>query len=101
MPQNLLGVTRSVIVYDNKSEEQSKEVRNDRFIAFEVLKGIVPPPSDDPLLYEGYVLTNSQLEAINSYLLEEIAINFDVNYYVLECFGVYDWSSEQEKASLL
>ena len=85
----LLNVTRTVNVYDNDSKNLIKEISMNA--SFERLRGIVTPMPNDPLLYQGYVLTREQLEKLSSYLQPQILANFHSEYYVLEAAGLYDW----------
>jgi len=51
---------------------------------------IVKSKEDDPLLYDGYVLTEEQLFEINNLLVNKIKFDFHLYYYVLECTGIYE-----------
>jgi hypothetical protein len=54
------------------------------------LKSIITPKSDDPMLYEGYVLNQMQLDQLQPFLTQKIVYNFDNYYYVAECYGIYE-----------
>jgi hypothetical protein len=86
---NLLSIKRSIATYSLANETILEEVNID-FVPIDKLLTIVSPRTDDPLLYEGYILTEKQIEYINALLLEKIMPNFEIYYYVLECEGVYE-----------
>jgi len=90
MASKLLRVERSIHIYKNEDNDFVEEINVD-FIPLDTLKEIVPPPPDDPLLYDGYELDLSQLQKINAYLPEKIEPDCNVYLYVLICLGIYDW----------
>ncbi len=89
---NLLRTERIVKYYNNFNEEIVGEYNIDE-IPVEALLNIVIPKPDDPLLYDGRILSREQFEKINDILTEKIIPDFNLYYYVLECSGVYDWDS--------
>lgn len=80
-------VERWIETYDKKNRDSVQEINVD-IIPFEKLKEIVTPKSDDPLLYDGYVLDASQIERLNFFIEEKISPNFSKYYYVLDCASV-------------
>jgi hypothetical protein len=89
LDDKLIRVDRSVVVYLIDKEEICLEIPI-ADISLEDLKSIVPPKDDDPLLYDGYELTESQLNRINDFLENKIVSDFRVYYYILECEGIYN-----------
>jgi hypothetical protein len=92
MPGNkLISIERTINVYNNEGDELIEEHNIDE-IPFEQLKAIVVPKEDDPLLYDGYVLTEDQLKALNNIMKDnKIMPDYTTCFYVLECSGMYDW----------
>jgi hypothetical protein len=86
----LLKTERSVKYYNNSDKHVAGEFNIDE-IPVETLFTIVIPETDDPLLYDGRVLSREQFEKINDILAEKITPDFNLYYYVLECSGIYDW----------
>jgi hypothetical protein len=86
----LLKTERSINSYHIQSKNVAEEYNIDE-IPIEILFQIVEPNADDPLLYEGQVLSREQFEKINDILAEKIIPDFNLYYYVLECSGIYDW----------
>jgi hypothetical protein len=60
------------------------------YIREETLKEIVVANIDDPLLYDGYILTEAQLDRLNELINEKIAPDFQTFEYCLECYGIYE-----------
>jgi len=89
----LLRIERTICIYSNTDDLFPKEINVDS-IPFDILKTIVIPKDDDPLLYDGYVLTLNQIEEINKYLKQKIFPNFSEFSYILECAGIYDWENK-------
>lgn len=87
--RKLLEVERTVNTYLMKNSALIANTNID-IIPFTELKNIVPSKGDDPLLYDGYVLGVKELEQLNSYLPEKINLEFDLHFYVLECYGIYE-----------
>ena len=86
--RKLISVERSIHVYDNDNE-LIKEINVDA-IPFEEIKGIVTPNEEDPLMYDGYELNESQLSKFQNFLSEKIVVDFSFYFYVLICLGVYE-----------
>jgi len=86
----LIRVERSINIYSNSDNSLIKEIDVNQ-ISIEVLKKIVKPKEDDPLLYDGYVLDKNQLEEFNKVIQNNIMPKFDCFFYVLESEGIYDW----------
>lgn len=84
----LIKVERTVNAYRINDDEFVEEFNIDE-IQFEDLVKIVTPPSDDPLLYDGYDLNVEQMKVINSLLKSKIVPQFDIYYYILVCGGIY------------
>jgi hypothetical protein len=86
---NLIRTERSIAKY-NISDEHivSEDIIDD--IPLTTLLTIVSPRDDDPLLYEGYVLTETQLTELNNHMNNRLVFNLITYYYVLECAGIYD-----------
>ncbi|KAA2238599.1 hypothetical protein F0L74_20460 [Chitinophaga agrisoli] len=83
-------VERTINIYRLSDDELIDEVNIDS-ISFESLTKIVPPPAEDPLLYDGYRLNAEQLKELNSQVDNKIDLRFDLFYYILVCGGVYNW----------
>jgi hypothetical protein len=97
----LLRTERAIFVYrKTKSSSYGNDGQkiNVDHIPLEVLKTIVTPNNDDPLLYEGYILNEEQLSKFNSLLQPKIDPNHDKFDYALECYGFYE-NDSQSKAS--
>jgi len=86
----LLKVERFINIYRNNDNESIEEINIDH-VSLNFLNEIVCQKNDDPLLYDGYVLSEIQLQAINKFLENKITPNFVLYFYVLECAGIYDW----------
>jgi hypothetical protein len=87
----LISIERTINVCNSKDDELLEEHNIDD-IPFEQLKTIVVPKDDDPLLYDGYVLTEDQLKALNNIMKgNKILPDYTTCFYVLECSGIYDW----------
>ncbi|MCG2618199.1 hypothetical protein LZZ85_28120 [Terrimonas sp. NA20] len=80
-------VERWIETYDKGSRDSIHEINVD-IIPFEKLKEIVPPKSDDPLLYDGYILDANQIEQLNFFIEQKILPDFSKYYYVLDCASV-------------
>lgn len=59
-------------------------------ISLEDLKNIILPNENDSCLYDGYLLTPSQLDKLNVILKNQIIPNHEKFEYTLECYGIYD-----------
>lgn len=89
----LIRVERTINTYSNNDNSLIEEISvND--ITIEVLKKIITPKEDDPLLYDGYVLDKKQVEEFNKVIQSIIVPKFDCFFYVLESEGIYDWEKK-------
>ncbi|WP_461402360.1 DUF7683 domain-containing protein [Flavitalea sp.] len=86
--ERLYSVERTICTY-TQTNEFVREINIDN-IPFETLSTIVSPKNDDPLLYDGYLLTAHQLNRLNSLINIKIEIDLDSFFYVLECSGIYN-----------
>ncbi len=86
----LIKVERTINVYNNLQDEPVEEINIDN-IPFEIIKEIVTPKDDDPLMYDGYKLSETEIEKFNNYLTEKIQPHFNKSSYFLICGGIYDW----------
>lgn len=97
MPSNLnnklIRVERTLNIYTNSDNSLIKEINIDE-VPFDVLEKIVAPKVDDPLLYDGYVLSIEQIQEFNKVLRNSIVPDFKSFFYVLECGGIYDWEQK-------
>lgn len=92
----LIKVERTLNTYNNIGNVNIGEVNIDH-IPFSVLEKIIKPREDDPLLYDGYVLSGNQISELNFFLANKIAPNFNLHFYVLEATGIYDWGERKEE----
>lgn len=90
----LIKVERIINVYSRITKESLEEINIDT-IPFEILKTIVLPKDDDPLLYDGYVLNRHEIELFNLILAQKIIPDFESHNYILEVIGIYDWSTKE------
>lgn len=86
----LIRVERTVNIYAKKGSEPLEEINIDT-ISFSMLKEIVAPEKDDPLLYDGYDLDANQLDKINKLIDGKIKPNHKLYNYILVCGGIYNW----------
>jgi hypothetical protein len=86
----LIRTERSVVQY-NRSYKGIVSTNNIDEIPLEILLTIVTAKSDDPLLYDGYILSATQLTALNQHLNNKIIPDLVNCHYVLECSGIYDY----------
>ncbi|HEV7423850.1 MAG TPA: hypothetical protein VGO21_01545 [Candidatus Paceibacterota bacterium] len=86
---NLLRVERTIASYHVSDKDIVNEINID-YVPFDKILSIIDPHEDDPLLYDGYVLSEDQFDLLNSLLEEKILPNFEDFYYVLECAGIYE-----------
>jgi hypothetical protein len=89
----LIRVERTIAKYNIDDEEIISEENIDS-VSLDVLLSIVTAKVDDPLLYDGYILNENQLSEINNYLNNKLTFNFEMYYYVLECTGIYVYTTE-------
>lgn len=92
LKDRLIKVVREIAVYKVGEENSLKEINVDD-LSFDVLKTIVSPKKDDPLLYDGYVLNYDQLKQIIQIKNLGVEIDFKKYSYILICSGIYDWKS--------
>lgn len=90
LKDKLIKIERTINVYAKDGDEPIEEVNID-IVPFEILKEIVPPTKEDPLLYDGYGLDEKQMNLINSYLQNRILADFKAYNYILVCGAIYDW----------
>ena len=89
MESNEIKIERTIAFYNMSDKLIIDEVNID-VIPLEKLLTIVTPKNDDPLLYDGYILSETQLNELNRLLPVKIIPDFKDYYYVLECAGLYD-----------
>ncbi len=89
MTKKLIRVKRTINAYLRENNNIQNEISIDS-IPFGKLENVVFPQNDDPLLYDGYVLSIEQMRQLNAYLTEKISLDFDQYFYVLECYGIYE-----------
>jgi hypothetical protein len=88
MKSKLIAIERTINTYSNDEKDIVETTKMN--VAEAQLKSIITPKSDDPKLYEGYVLNQMQLDQLQPFLTQKIAYNFDNYYYVAECYGIYE-----------
>ncbi len=89
----LIRTERTIFVYrKTKTKYYRKEIQeiNVDNIPLDVLKAIVTPNDDDPLLYCGYTLGKVELNKLNDLSGTKITPNHDKFDYILECYGIYE-----------
>jgi hypothetical protein len=89
LENKLVKVERAINVYDKETEDITEEYGIE--ITLEALTQIITPKKDDPLMFDGYVLNEDELNKLNSYMNKKIKPDFKCYYYVLESYGVYNW----------
>jgi len=89
----LIRTERIIVVYrktnSNVLGETVKEISVDK-IPLDDLKTIVKPNEDDPLLYDGYMLREADLNKLNTFLENKIEPDHGKFEYALECYGIYE-----------
>jgi hypothetical protein len=85
----LLRVERTLSEYDDKSKDLLQELEVN--IPLDKLKLIVVSKDGDDQLYLPYVLDELQLKKITEMMDITLLPDFNKNYYVLDCIGIYDW----------
>lgn len=88
--EKLIRTEREIAIYKIGADEPINTMNVDS-IALNELIQIVPPKEDDPLLYDGYILDQSQLEKINQIKNLGIDADFENYFFVLISTGIYDW----------
>lgn len=84
----LLRVDRVINIYNKEDDDLFFEVKIE--IKLDELIKIIEPREDDPLLYDGYLLSADKLESLNEFLMQKITPDFITYYYVLEAYGIYE-----------
>ena len=87
LKSRLLRVERTITWY-TQNNELIDEINID-VVPFETLTVIVTPKQDDPILYDGYVLTEQQLDSLNCFFDNRIEVDMNSFFFVLECTGIY------------
>ncbi len=82
--QKEMKIERLITVFDNNAEGLKDEINID-YVDFERLKKMFNPPSDDPLMYNGYEIQLDHVQAINQLLKDKIDFDFKANAYYVEC----------------
>ena len=98
----LIRTERTIIVYKKtKQTTYGKEIQqiNVDQIPLNVLKSIVTANDDDPLLYDGYILSPEELNKFNAILENKIELNHDKFDYALEWYGIYDSNDSKPEIS--
>lgn len=90
LKNKLIGIERTINIYTKNGSEPLEEV-DITDIPLNDLKKIVVPEDSDPMLYDGYVLNPTQLQAINKLVGNKIKANYKQYNYILVCGGIYDW----------
>lgn len=80
-------VERWIEIYDKKNRDSIQEINVD-IIPFEKLIEIVSPKSDDPFLYDGYILDGTQIEQLNLFIEQKISPDSSKYYYALDCASI-------------
>ena len=86
----LVRVERTINIYHKNGEDPLEEIDIEN-LPFEILKQIIIPNVDDPLLYDGYELNEIQFAKISPYLKVKISPNFKIFNYILVTGGIYNW----------
>jgi hypothetical protein len=94
MRYKLLGVERSLGIYRNSDNGHELEIPLN--LSFDQISSIVPPSEEDSFLYDGQELTTDQVNKFLPLIEHEIPLDFNKWFYVLECYGIYDWNASTE-----
>lgn len=90
LADKLERVERTITIYDKASKDLYKEI--DIVVTIDELIKIFTIKEDDPFFYDGYLLSESQLDSLNAFVVEEkIKPDFNKYYYVLQAHGIYNW----------
>jgi hypothetical protein len=85
-------IERHIEFYDLKTEDLVEEIL--LAITLDDLENIIQPKEDDPLFYDGYELTENQVQTLITFAVSfELELDFDKFYCVLTCTGIYTWDS--------
>jgi hypothetical protein len=84
----LIKVERSLNIYRKSGNNSESEFLLD--IPFEIITTIVASKEDDPLLYDGYILNEEQVNQFAIRIGQKIIVDLNEYFYVLECAGVYE-----------
>ncbi len=89
LSERLLKVEWTINIYLNKKGSHLvKEILLN--VTLQELLKIVSPHDGDPLLYDGYALTQSQLKYLEQNASETIVPDFNKYCYYLVCGGIYE-----------
>lgn len=80
-----MKIERLISWFDRETEELTGEYNIDH-IAFELLKNIIKPSNEDPLMYNPYTLTREQSIALNKEV--NFIFDFDKYIYQIDCFQI-------------
>ena len=86
-----MKIERLITIFDKKSEQLVQEINID-YIDLDLLKSILKPKEEDPLMYGIYEITLDNFGLINSILKAKIDYDFSKNYYYLECVQLPPYS---------
>ncbi len=89
IPNKLLRVEREIEVFDRENNKEIAAFNIDHISLEQLLTIFKPNESGDPLLYDPYKISESQLMILNSFLKEPIIYD-SYCYYVLACLGIYE-----------
>ena len=84
----LVDIKRKLEVYKIKDNNFVKEYPVN--MSVNILKKNVKIKENDELLYLPYKLTNEQVTEIVKHLEQNIKLDFNKYFYVLECEGIYE-----------
>ena len=89
----LVKTIRTINIYKKtKSRFLGKSIDeiNIDAIPLEVLKSIITPNNDDPMLYDGYNLSPEELEKLYALTESKISPDHKKFDYTLETYGIYE-----------
>jgi hypothetical protein len=92
----LLSIERYIGVYNNPWDDRGYSDEYLLNISTEELLTILPAKPDDPLLYEGVVLTENQVYSLMKFSKREITPDLTKHNYVMQTNGIYDWSKKSD-----
>ncbi len=89
LSERLLKVEWTINIYLNKKGSHLvKEILLN--VTLQELLKVVSPHDDDPLLYDGYALKQTQLKYLEKYATETIVPDLNKYCYYLVCGGIYE-----------